>query len=366
MATARPFTYNPDAQIPGTEKYGNLSVGFPTSGFESTGLQWWNGPDEDLGYVIAKLSVDINGDPQQPTPVVGQLGNVGFFRTQSKDDNLFVELSNAVTGQNFTTPSEAKTWLESNEYWTSYMEITTTTTLTPTTTTTTVLPTGVVLNLDAINYTGSGDWLDTSGNDNNGTLVNSPTYSSNEDGYFELSGGFYAGSGSGLYDHIRVLDDNTLDTMSEISIEMWVNISTFSAPSSVNMLFSKRGTTSNGYVGFFTNTAVTFRIGTSSPSQLVWSTTLSLNTWQQIVITVGSGGSKIYHNGVEVVNNPSYVGNFSNIDTTANLLIGDINPVSSGIYAFNGKISVFRIYDTILSSGDVLSNFDNIKNRYGL
>lgn len=50
---SRPFTYNNGNQIPGTEKFGNLTVGIPTNGYQSTNLQWWNGPDEDLGYVVA-------------------------------------------------------------------------------------------------------------------------------------------------------------------------------------------------------------------------------------------------------------------------------------------------------------------------
>lgn len=49
------------------------------SNFESTGLQWWNGPDEDPGYVIAQTNVDGSGNPLQPTPIPGGLGNVGFF-----------------------------------------------------------------------------------------------------------------------------------------------------------------------------------------------------------------------------------------------------------------------------------------------
>jgi hypothetical protein len=229
-----------------------------------------------------------------------------------------------------------------------------------------IITSGLVLNLDAADYGGSGDWMDTSGNSNDGALIQSPTYSSNDSGYFDFTGGFYASSGTGLYDHIRVLDDDTLDVLSSISIEMWINIDTFNASSAVNMLFSKRGSTSNGYVGFFTNTGFIFRIGTASPSQLSWSTTSDLSTWQQIVITVGSGGSKIYHNGIEVVDNPSYVGNFAAVNTPANLLIGDINPISSGVYAFNGKMSVFRIYNDILSPTDVLNNFNSIKDRYGL
>jgi hypothetical protein len=120
MSTSRPFTYNPGSIIPGTEKFGNLSVGIPTAGFESTGLQWWNGPNEDLGYVIAKTNVDISGNPLQPTPIIGQLGNVAFNRTKTWMYSELVGLSNLITGQNFTTPDDSKTWLESNGYWTSW------------------------------------------------------------------------------------------------------------------------------------------------------------------------------------------------------------------------------------------------------
>ena len=49
MATLRPFAYNTGSSISGTEQVGDLAVGFPTSGFGATGLEWWNGPDENLG-----------------------------------------------------------------------------------------------------------------------------------------------------------------------------------------------------------------------------------------------------------------------------------------------------------------------------
>jgi hypothetical protein len=45
---------------------GGLAVGTPTDGFAATGLQWWNGPDEDLGYVIAQ---SVSGNTQ-PTPLI--------------------------------------------------------------------------------------------------------------------------------------------------------------------------------------------------------------------------------------------------------------------------------------------------------
>jgi hypothetical protein len=63
MSTTRPFAYNPGSPISGTIQVGDLAVGYPTSGF--TGMEWWNGPDEDLGYVIAQ---SVSGDTQ-PTNV---------------------------------------------------------------------------------------------------------------------------------------------------------------------------------------------------------------------------------------------------------------------------------------------------------
>ena len=65
MATSRPFAFNTGSTITGTIQVGSLAIGTPTSGFESTGLEWWNGPDEELGYVIAQ---SVPSDTQ-PTPV---------------------------------------------------------------------------------------------------------------------------------------------------------------------------------------------------------------------------------------------------------------------------------------------------------
>jgi hypothetical protein len=121
MATARPFAYNTGAGITGTDQVGFLAVGTPTDGFATTGLQWWNGPDEDLGYVIAQ-SVPGN---TQPTPVTGAFASVGFFRSAALTDPSFISIANAVAGPSgggpFASGSAAKTWLNSNGYWTSYV-----------------------------------------------------------------------------------------------------------------------------------------------------------------------------------------------------------------------------------------------------
>ena len=76
MSTSRPFAYNNTGNaIDGTTQFGTLAVGTPTSGFTNS-PQFWEGPDEDLGYVIAAPQ---SGNTQ-PTPVSGVTASVQFFR----------------------------------------------------------------------------------------------------------------------------------------------------------------------------------------------------------------------------------------------------------------------------------------------
>ena len=56
MSTSRAFAYNPSlTPIPGSIQVGALAVGGGSGG----GVVWWDGPDEELGYVIA---VPVSGN----------------------------------------------------------------------------------------------------------------------------------------------------------------------------------------------------------------------------------------------------------------------------------------------------------------
>ena len=121
MATARPFAYNPGSLIPGTSQLGSLSIGAPTSGFTNN-PQYWNGPDEELGYVIAQ---SVSGNTQ-PTPLSGVTASVGFFRTSGFYDNEFINLSEVVSNaygnpQTFSSATDASIWLTNNGFWNSYV-----------------------------------------------------------------------------------------------------------------------------------------------------------------------------------------------------------------------------------------------------
>ena len=107
MATVRPFAYNPNSgtTYTGTTQIGNIAVA-TVSNFLSIGLQWYMGPDEDLGYVVAY--------PYQST-------RPQFWRSKEKTDSSFIDLCRKQFKQVFSTGADAKTWLNNNGYWTSYV-----------------------------------------------------------------------------------------------------------------------------------------------------------------------------------------------------------------------------------------------------
>jgi len=118
MATARPFAFNVDRiNVSGTYNIGDLCVvDSSISTSDSPGnLTFWNGPDEELGYCIGKSVSTLN----QPTPL-GNIGNVGFWRTNGFSDSSFLNLVNTITRQNFVNTASACAYLDSNGYWTSY------------------------------------------------------------------------------------------------------------------------------------------------------------------------------------------------------------------------------------------------------
>lgn len=115
MATARPFAYNTGSTISGTIQVGDLAVGFPSTGFTGS-MEWWNGPDEELGYVIAYPVPDDS----QPAPD-GRTASVQFWRSQLLTPDSFIDLAQYLTGQTFIDGNDASTYLTTNGYWNSWV-----------------------------------------------------------------------------------------------------------------------------------------------------------------------------------------------------------------------------------------------------
>lgn len=117
MANHRTFTYNTSSVIAGTEQIGDLAIGSTLQDYASGigNARWWGGPDETNRYVIAKDVPNSNWS----TPF-GNIGNVRFWATQNENDTQFINLTNRIGNNSFSTTLESWNWLGNNGYWTNY------------------------------------------------------------------------------------------------------------------------------------------------------------------------------------------------------------------------------------------------------
>ena len=129
MGTARLFSYNLSANgvITGCTQFGNMAVSLNTTdaaGFSVGNMgNPYHGPDEDSGYIIAYSSVAGNRTHKRGSELAPDA--VGFIRSDSKTDASFVTLVNKNFNQSFSLDSSgastAKSYLTTNEYWTSWV-----------------------------------------------------------------------------------------------------------------------------------------------------------------------------------------------------------------------------------------------------
>lgn len=331
MATARPFAYNTGSPIAGTIQVGNLAVGYPTVGFVLTGLEWWNGPDEDLGYVIAQQVPDDS----QPTPVLGVTASVGFFRTNGFDDNEFVDITNILLGSNYIDPFLASSALTVNGYWNSYPR--------------------PVLYLDAGNpssYPGTGTtWTDVIGG-KVFNLINGPGYDSGNGGkfYFYASDAQYAQCNTSLPD------------LSTWTVGVWhyyTGNNVGSAPCIVTEVYP--GATSNiNYSLGFNNGGFTSGLF-DGQWRLTTSYTFTPNNWYYIVGTFTGTELKLYVNNT-LISSANYMGS-PPISSQGGIRL--MRRWDLGDY-FDGYLSIVGIYDIPLSSGQISSIWNSTKSRFGL
>lgn len=218
-----------------------------------------------------------------------------------------------------------------------------------------IVTSGLSLCLDAANprsYPGSGiAWNDVSGNVNNGTLVNGPTYSSANLGSIVFDG---------VNDYVSVpgITDTMLNSNSW-SLSSWAKFAAVNKGSDnaiagagaagVNLGLHLSERTSYVYFGFYSN-------------DLGGTIALSAGNWYNIVYTFNYSTKlkTIYVNGV-YDNSGGTVG-YSG--TGSNFSLG-YYPWSPG-HILNGSLAIAQLYTTTLTSAEVTRNFNAQRGRYGI
>lgn len=216
-----------------------------------------------------------------------------------------------------------------------------------------IVTSGLVLSLDAADrnsYPGSGTtWRDMSGSGNNGTLTNSPTFSSTNGGSIIFDG---------VDDYINIPHNATIaPSTGYISVE-----AVFKASSTGTLhgsiIYNKENEYEMSAGGGFISYA--FRPNWA----WVGSTAFNINQWYHTVVTYDQIYQRLYINGVESYN-AAQAGAIGNV-YSSDLRIGARGAPDAAYAFFNGNIPMVKIYNRALSASEILQNYNAQKSRFGL
>jgi hypothetical protein len=222
----------------------------------------------------------------------------------------------------------------------------------------------LIFNVDAANVksyvSGSTTWRDLSRGGNNSTLTNGPTFNSENGGSIVFDG---------VNDYVT--GSFFINAGSNFSVFAWVR------PGAINI---RNGIVGNSYPyssrqGFFLSTATNYSgtlntffisIGSDAAFRTAANNSLILNVWNYIGGTVTNGGQdiKLYVNGIETSYHDGILSAGTITYSTNQFLIGGRH--SASLEIFRGNIAGVQIYNKILTSTEILQNYNATKTRFGL
>lgn len=229
-----------------------------------------------------------------------------------------------------------------------------------------IVTNGLVLDLDAAkkdSYPGTGtSWRDISGNSNNATLTNGPTFNSNNGGAIVFDG---------VDDYVDTPYTTAIGT-GGFTYSTWIKYTV----SQVGAIVVKR-------IGDPTYEQLSLAVagdanGNTSGTKLIFNdvqnlsllrigiTTNSYNddNWHNAVVTRTSTSTILYVDGVSLVTQTSSA---INLSTTSKVFIGRSgNNQTVGGIPFNGSIALTQLYNRALTQAEITQNYNALKGRYGL
>jgi hypothetical protein len=321
--------YNVSAETLALKK-GNFWIGTGDVGKGPTNTTgYWNGITPPAGGYTIYLNKASNG------PSIYVVSN----------DTELITRTNQIAGTNYTTANECLNYFaEQSDKMVFNIDYPP------------VITNGLVLNLDA-GFTGSypkggTTWRDLSGNGNDGTLVNGPTFVSDNGGSIVFDG---------VNDTISIPSNSLLNTPNGFTSEIWVKFNNSSAAVVIHKEFVytiRRANSTTLQWADGTNWSYA-NWGSTSPSFTY--DTSNTNRYYHIAVTKSGNVVTVYLDGTSKVQKT-----FGN-----NGVGGNTNPLYIGSYAsgnsfLNGNVSAARIYNRALTSTEILQNYNATKTRYGL
>lgn len=223
-----------------------------------------------------------------------------------------------------------------------------------------IVTNGLVLYLDAgssKSYPGSGTtWTDLSGNNNNGTLINGPTYSSGNKGSIVFDG---------INDGCTVTNNSSINPFTSITFGSFFYITSFGS-NYAPIIFKQNNYTSlyEQYSLYLTTTEIGAVVTGVNRSQRIARLTgdfRNMHIHAMATCDTTSGLLSFYVNG-NLIQSVSFTGVFD--ISTNNLRIGFMDQFYLGFVA--GRIFNVSIYNRALTGNEIFQNYNTLKGRYNL
>jgi hypothetical protein len=225
---------------------------------------------------------------------------------------------------------------------------------------------GLILNYDfgsAETYPGVGtNAQNLVGTELNGTLTNSPTYSTNSGGSIYLDG---------TNDYIGVTNNSALQP-TYLTVEIWfkLNVVLASQPTAYPLLLDKYSLSSlTGYRLLFERGAdelqfTVFDSVQDNKAAIIGAGAKLSQNWNCVQGTFDGNTTKIYLNGVL---QQTLTRTFSISYNNEDLYLGTYYAVSDGFQHYiNAYLGNVRIYNRALSQSEISQNFNAARNRFGI
>lgn len=216
---------------------------------------------------------------------------------------------------------------------------------------------GLVLYLDAANpysyVSGSTTWNDLSRSQLSGSLISGPTFDTGSGGNIVFDG---------TNDYISMVQNTSLRPNS-LTLSCWAKPQT-SATTEGRVLagYSDVIGWQYGYALFmypysYANQINAFIGDGTTPTYIQYP--ITVDTWYNFVLTYNGTTAILYSNGVNV-------GSYNKTLTYTGSNQFSIGKGHNYTGTYKGSLGVTQLYDRVLSSAEVLQNFNAMKGRFGL
>jgi hypothetical protein len=161
----------------------------------------------------------------------------------------------------------------------------------------------------------------------------------------------------GTNDNINIPSSNVFDTQT-VTVEVVVKPTT---TFQLGFWFEK-GIVNSQYSLFMENSNIVWRTayGGNYDSLYFGSSNMTANAWNYVVGTYTAGDKRVYLN-TNLMNNNNL--NVTLNTNQGNQYIGSYNPNS---YYYNGEIAVVKVYNRVLTPGEIKQNYNHYKTRFNL